>query len=1012
MHKEENFEDTIERELLERSGYHPGNATDYEPETALFPKEIISFIQTTQPKQWQKFSSTSPSDAQKILIASLTKELKSRGMLEVLRNGFKCYGKTFQVAYFQPNTGMNPETLALYQQNRLTLTRQVKIKTGRIPDVLLSINGLPIASIELKNPMTGQTYQNAIHQYKCDRDPKDPLFVFKERCLVHFAVDTEEVWMTTKLAGDSTYFLPLNKGHHHGAGNPLGNNGDYRTSYLWLEVLQKDSLIDILARFLHIETKETKIPTPSGIQYQKKETLIFPRYHQLDVVRKLIAHTKHHKAGHNYLIQHSAGSGKSNSIAWLAHRLANLHDHQDEKIFHTVIVITDRTVLDRQLQDTIYQFDHKAGVVQKIDENTQQLATALSDGVPIIISTIQKFPFIAKAIGTLEKKGKTIGIDTKDKRFALIVDEAHSSQTGESSIELRKILNQDGIEAAIAAQLLEDDEDDEEISDSAKQELLKEQLTRTKQPNLSYFAFTATPKYKTLLVFDEPGDNGQAPFHLYTMRQAIEEGFIQDVLANYTCYERYYELIRKTEDDPDLPRSKAAKAIARFVELHPHNINQKVEIIVEHFRNHTRHKIGGRAKAMVVTRSREHAVRYKLEFDRYIQEKGYTDIKSLVAFSGSVALEGFPEAKFTEVSMNGGIKSLEIPDKFASDAYQVLLVANKFQTGFDQPLLHTMFVDKRLAGVQAVQTLSRLNRTTTGKEDTFVLDFVNKPEDIYQAFKPYYEETPVGESADPQQLNDLSYQLYEWQFFSPEDVNQWCEIWFRPKTSLTGSEHKLINSLLDPIIDRYTALEDPEKEQFRNQLSSFRKLYLFLAQIIPYQDSDLEKLYAYGRFLLKKLPRSADAPKIDLSGDIELKFYRLEIVSEGKIDLSDGEAEPLAGATAVGTRQADKEVPLSQLIDSLNQRFGTDFTIADQLFFEQIHETAIASKSLKQAARINTKANFAPVLEKHLENLFIECLDGNEKIVMQVMNNEDFKKLVLEKLLSSIYDSINHEDHD
>jgi type I restriction enzyme, R subunit len=1006
MYKEENFEDTIEREFLERSGYYQGNAADYDPETALFTSEVINFIKITQPKQWQKFSSTSPSDAEKILISSLTKELKSRGMLDVLRNGFKCYGKTFQVAYFQPNTGMNPDTLALYQQNRLTLTRQVKIKTGRIPDILLSINGLPIASIELKNPMTGQTYQNAIHQYKVDRDPKDPLFIFKERCLVHFAVDTEEVWMTTKLAGDSTYFLPFNKGDHHGAGNPLGENGDYRTSYLWLEVLQKDSLIDILARFLHLETKETQISTST--KYQKKETLIFPRYHQLDVVRKLISHTKQHQAGHNYLIQHSAGSGKSNSIAWLAHRLANLHDDNDEKIFHTVIVITDRTILDKQLQDTIYQFEHKAGVVKKIDEDTKQLAEALSDGVPIIITTIQKIPFITKAIQTHAKKGKTIDIQTKDKRFAVIIDEAHSSQTGESSIELRKVLNKDGIEAAILNQLL-DDEDDEELSDAAKQQLLQEQLTRTKQPNLSYFAFTATPKYKTLLVFDEPGANGQSPFHLYTMRQAIDEGFIKDVLANYTCYERYYELVRTADNDPDLPRKKAAKAIARFVELHPHNIAQKVEIIIEHFRNHTRHKIGGRAKAMVVTRSREHAVKYKLAFDKYIQEKGYTDIKSLVAFSGSVALEDFPEAKFTETSMNGGIKSTEIREKFDSDAYQVLLVANKFQTGFDQPLLHTMFVDKRLAGVQAVQTLSRLNRTTTGKDDTFVLDFVNKPEDIYQAFKPYYEETPIGESADPQQLNDLSYQLYEWKLFSHDDVNKWCEIWFCPKTSLTGNEHKALNNLLDPIINSYKTLENPEQELFRSQLSSFRNLYLFLAQIIPYQDSDLEKLYAYGRFLLKKLPRSADAPAVDLSGDIELKFYRLEIISEGQISLKDGEAEPLQGATAVGTGQPDREVPLSQLINALNERFSTDFTIADQLFFEQIHETAIASDSLKQAAQINTEENFAPVLEKHLENLFIDRMDGNEKIFMQVMNNEEFKKIVFEKLLASIYDSINKE---
>jgi type I restriction enzyme R subunit len=1012
MHTEDKFEDIIERELLQISGYHQGKANDYDADTALFPSEIISFIQTTQPKQWERLASTSPSDAQKIIIDSLTKELKSRGMLDVLRNGFKCYGKTLRVAYFQPNTGMNPETLALYEKNRLTITRQVTIKTGRIPDILLSINGLPIATIELKNPFTGQTYQNAIHQYKCDRDPKDPLFAFKQRCLVHFAVDTEEVWMTTKLAGENTYFLPFNKGNHHGAGNPPGDNEEYRTSYFWLEVLQKDSLLDILARFLHVEIKETKIPTATGVNYQKKETLIFPRYHQLDVVRKLIAHAKQNKAGHNYLIQHSAGSGKSNSIAWLAHRLANLHDNQDEKIFHTVVVITDRTVLDQQLQNTIYQFDHKAGVVQKIDENTQQLATALSDGVPIIISTIQKFPFITKAIETLAKKGKTIDITTKNKRFAVIVDEAHGSQTGETAAELRKILNKDGIESAIAAQLLEDELEEDNLSDEAKQQLLKEQLTRTKQPNLSYFAFTATPKHKTQLVFDEPGENGQVPFHLYTMRQAIEEGYIKDVLANYTCYERYYELVRTSENNPDLPRRQAAKAIARFVELHPHNIAQKVEIIIEHFRNHTRHKIGGRAKAMVVTSSREHAVKYKRAFDQYIKDKGYSDIKSLVAFSGSIILDELPGQTFTEVNMNGGIKTSEIPDKFASDAYQVLLVANKFQTGFDQPLLHTMFVDKRLDGVQAVQTLSRLNRTTTGKEDTFVLDFVNKPEDIYQAFKPYYEETPVGETADPQQLNDLSYQLYAWQLFSHDDVNQWCEIWFRPKTSLTGGEHKKLNTLLDPIIENYKVLPDAEKELFKSQLTSFRNLYLFLAQIIPYQDSELEKLYAYGRFLLKKLPRSPQAPKIDLSGDIEMKFYRLEKISEGKIDLTEGQAEPLRGAIAVGTRQPDKEVPLSQLIDTLNERFGTNFTPADQLFFEQITETAIANDSIKQAAQVNTKENFAPVLDKHLENLFIERMDGNEKIFMQVMNNEEFKAVVFEKLLSSIYETINSEQSD
>lgn len=1006
MHKEENFEDTIDRELQELCGYEKGNSDDYDPETALFPKEIIAFIKETQPKAWSRLANTSGGNTEQNIIDSLVKELKSRGMLDVLRNGFKCYGKKLKVAYFQPNTGMNPETLALYQKNRLTFTRQVKIKTGKIPDLVISLNGLPVATIELKNPLTGQTYNNAIYQYSNERDPKDPLFVFKQRCLVHFAVDTEQVWMTTKLAGDNTHFLPFNKGNNNGAGNPPGVNETYRTGYFWRDILTKDSWLEILARFLHVEIKEIKIPTVNGVTYKTKETLIFPRYHQLDAVRKLIAHTKQHQAGHNYLIQHSAGSGKSNSIAWLAHRLANLHDSQDNKIFHTVIVITDRTVLDQQLQDTIYQFEHKAGVVQKIDENTQQLAKSLSDGVPIIISTIQKFPFITQAIQTLEKKGQTIDIKTKDKRFAIIVDEAHSSQTGETAIELRKILNKDGIEAAVAAQLLDDDED-QELTDAAKAELYQEQLKRTIQPNLSYFAFTATPKYKTLLVFNEPGESGTAPFHHYTMRQAIEEGFIQDVLANYTCYQRYYELVRTSESDPDLPRRQAAKAIARFIELHPHNIAQKVEIIIEHFRNHTRHKIGGRAKAMVVTRSREHAVRYKQAFDEYIKAKNYSDIKSLVAFSGSVALEELPDEKFTEVSLNNGIKSKEIPDKFKSYEYQVLLVANKFQTGFDEPLLHTMFVDKRLAGVQAVQTLSRLNRATTGKTDTFVLDFVNSPEDIYAAFKPYYEETPLGAAADPQQLNDLSYQLYNWQFFSSEDVDNWCEIWFRPKTSLTGGEHQKINVLLDPIVEKYQGLEEPEQEQFRSQLTSFRNLYLFLAQIIPYQDSDLEKLYAYGRALLKKLPRKAKDPKVNLSGDIELKFYRLEKVSGGKIDLKEGEAEPLEGAKEVDTRQPDKEVQLSQLIDTLNQRFATEFTPADQLFFDQIEATAVEDKAIAQAALVNTQDNFAPVLDKHLEDLFLQRMEGNEKIFIEIMNNEELRKIVFKDLLNRIYEKIN-----
>ena len=1006
MHKELNFEDAIEEVLINEGGYTKGNPDDYDRDRALFPKDIIAFVQQTQPKFWDRFAQMNQGKAEEILLDSLVKELQSKGMLTVLRSGFKCFGKTVRLAYFAPNTGMNPDAFTRYNQNRLTLIRQVNTASGAIPDIILAVNGLPIISLELKNPMSGQTIEHAKHQYRCDRDPKELLFTFKQRCLVFFGVDTEEVTMTTKLDGKDTFFLPFNRGHHYGKGNPPVA-GDYRTAYLWREVLTKESLLDILARFLHLQVDEKTVATEKGLKHIRKEMLVFPRYHQLDVVRKLIDHAQASGSGRNYLIQHSAGSGKSNSIAWLAHRLSSLHDAADNKVFHSVIVITDRLVLDQQLQNTIYQFEHKQGVVQKIDENTQQLVKALSDGVPIIITTIQKFPFITQAMQTLAKKGETIALSTRDKRFAVIVDEAHSSQSGETAMELRKVLNKDGIEAAIAEQLL--DMGEEDLSDEAKQELIREQLKRAKQPNLSFFAFTATPKYKTKLFFDEPGEEGQSPFHLYSMRQAIEEEFIMDVLENYACYKRYYELIKKIEDDPEVPRRKTARALARFVDLHDHNITQKVEIIIEHFRNHTIHKIGGRAKAMVVTNSREHAVRYKRAFDQYLKEKGYTGIKSLVAFSGDVYLKELPDEKFTEVSMNDGIKEKELPRKFDTEEYQVLLVAEKYQTGFDQPLLHTMYVDKRLAGVQAVQTLSRLNRTTPGKSDTFVLDFVNDPEDIYAAFKPYYETTPIGEESDPQQLNDLAHRLNAWQIFTPNDVNEWCEIWFRNRMNPTGGEHKKLNSILDRVVEQHNVFEAEEQALFKSQLASFRNLYLFLSQVIPYQDSDLEKLYTFGRYLLTKLPRTQDDPAIKVDDEVQLKYYRLEKISEGAINLKAGEAEALYGPREVGTGQADEEVQLSTLVEKLNERFGTEFNLADQLFFDQVRETAIANEQLRQSAKVNTLENFEPVFKKQLENLFVERMEDNEDIFVRLMNDDNFREMAAQYLMRTVYQQINQD---
>lgn len=548
-HKEFAFEGAIEATLLDIGGYTNGVAA-FDPELGLFTDDVLAFVQASQPTKWQQLVSFQGDHAGDVLIGALVKELAGKGALHVLRHGFKGFGRTWRLAWFRPNTSLNPEAWADYARNQLRIHRQVHF-SGREPqksiDVVVSLNGLPVVTAELKNPMTGQDVESAVRQYKQERDPTTPIFRFKERALVHFAVDPNAVRMTTRLSGKRTRFLPFDRGHAGGRGNPPAEPGRYQTSYLWDEVLQRDSLMDLLARFVHLEVQTRQVPTAKGLRTETREALIFPRYHQLEAVRRLEAHAHTRGPGRNYLIQHSAGSGKSNSIAWLAHRLSSLHDASDSKVFDAVVVVTDRRVLDQQLQDTIYQFEHKQGVVQKIDEDTQQLAKALAGGVPVVISTIQKFPFIARAIETLAKKGDGVAIDTTGKRYAVIVDEAHSSQSGETATELRKILNSAGIEAAIAEQML--DVDEEDLSEEAKKTLLAEMLKRPRQPNLSFFAFTATPKFKTLAWFDEPGADGKPPFHHYSMRQAIEEKFIQDVLAHYTTYKTYLGLTKKVEDD-------------------------------------------------------------------------------------------------------------------------------------------------------------------------------------------------------------------------------------------------------------------------------------------------------------------------------------------------------------------------------------------------------------------------------------------------------------------------------
>ena len=1013
MHTEKSFEkQTVVDSLIASGSYQQGSPKAYDKSLALFPSDVIEFIKATQPELYDRIERGQGSKTESYILKFLTNALASSGSLNVLRHGFNCYGKTIKMAYFAPNTSLNSSSKENYDRNILKVTQQVITEFDERPDLVISLNGIPVVTIELKNQLsaTGWNVQDAITQYE-GRNPNGKLFDFKTRTLVHFAVDTDLVYMTTRLNGEDTYFLPFNRGHNGGAGNPP-EEGNVRTFYLWEQVLTKDSLMDIIGRFIHLEVKEKKVKTDSGYRYKKSETMIFPRYHQLDCVRKLTRHARNNGAGRNYLVQHSAGSGKSNSIAWLAHHLSSMHNEHDEKVFDATIVVTDRVVLDKQLQNTITQFEHKAGVVEKIDEDSHQLARAIASDTQIIITTIQKFPFVMDAVKKLREEGSHLDLNTKGKKFAIIVDEAHSSQSGETATELRKVLNQDGIESAIAQEFLLDSEDDDDGMDAqTKAQLYRETHKRQRQPNLSFFAFTATPKWKTLALFDEPGENGETPFHTYTMRQAIEENFIHDVLLNYTTYKQYFKLLKLSQEDKEVVKNKTKKQLLRFVNLHPSVISQKVEIIIEHFREVTKNKIGGRAKAMVVTESREAAVRYKLAFDAYIKEKGYDDIKSLVAFSGKLALSEAPEKEYTEVSLNNGIQEKELVDKFDTDEYQVLLVAEKYQTGFDQPLLHTMFVDKRLSGVQAVQTLSRLNRTATGKEDTFVLDFVNTEEDIYDAFKPYYEVAALGDTPDELKLEEMVATLDEWQIYYQQDINDFAAIWFRDKRKLSGNEHKQLNSILDRSKERFAAIsheEDLEQQRekkrlFKSQVQSYLNLYQFVSQVMPYADTSHERRYVYLRSLLKVLPKGTTDTNVDISKDVALQFYRLEKIGEGSINLKDGEADDLKGSVDVGTGKTKSTDHISAMVNELNDAYGTDFTPADQLFFDQVIEEALQDESILEAMQANSLDSFTDYINNKLMDLFLIRITGNEEVCNTVMSNEEIKSKVASRLARQLF---------
>lgn len=1017
---EKAFEKYIQETMVAR-GWLIGSNEFWDKQKALFPAHVIAFIKDTQYELWTQMEKLHGAELEKKLVETLIQERANKGTLYIVRHGFKFYGKTFMLAFFKPAHGLNKESLERFDKNLLHVTRQVPCHSAdsNTVDIVLSLNGVPIATMELKNPATCQTWKHAVAQYKNDRDPHVPLFQFNKGAVVHFAIDPDEVHMTTRLNRDKTFFLPFNRGSAPGEivcgkGNPAHPSG-HRTGYFWEEVLERQSFLEIVGSFIFLETREETSDDGAGKKKKPtEETLIFPRYHQLDSVRRLIKAATIEQAGNNYLIQHSAGSGKTNSISWLSHRLSSLHTESDGKVFDCVLVITDRKVLDKQLQDAIYQIEHAQGVVKAIDENSRQLAEALVDGTKIVITTLQKFLFIVRGLFHIagaddpDRPDDAAIIKTEEwkhaiasRKYAVIVDEAHSSQTGESARELKGILGAGS------------EQDAEESQLDLQDEIYKIMESRRRQKNISFFAFTATPKGKTLGLFGRKGPSGkEEAFHCYSMKQAIEEGFILDVLQRYTTYQTYYKLVRRAEDDPTMQKKKAAKKLGKFIALHPYNIEQKTEIMVEHFRNHVKSKLDERAKALVVTGSRLNAVRYMLSFQKYIDENHYTDIKPLVAFSGKVK-DPETDAEYTEPSMNidvatgKNISEAQLPDKFASSDYQVLIVANKYQTGFDQPLLCAMYVDKRLDGVQAVQTLSRLNRTIHGKEAPFVLDFVNKSEDIYEAFKPYYNGTILEELSDPNHLEKLKYELDTMQVYLWSEVEGFCSVFYVPQYKQSFTDHPRMEKMIQPAVDRFKALDEEKRAAFYEKITAYTRFYSYVSQIISYSDEELEKLYSFGRFLIPHIELNDADVSPHPENDVALQYYRIEKTMSSAIILEDGETCGIKGPMAVGTSNAqDEKSPLSEIVQILNDRFGTNFTYADGLFFEQIKVTASKDDHVIQTARANPLDKFELGISESLEKLMLQRMSKNDHIVTKYMDNPDFQKVVSHILAKDLHHDI------
>jgi type I restriction enzyme R subunit len=1011
---EKPFEAEIAEDLAAYGWLYSPNSAGYDKQRALFPEDVFGWLADTQSEELLKVvKPTEPAESQAKarlqlldrLVKALDRPLDAKGgMLSILREGFQDAPRKFRMAQFQPADNLNPATTADYGKMRLRVMRQVfySATSKKSIDLVLFVNGLPVATIELKTDFT-QSVQEAITQYRTDRQPKgEPLLAFGTRALVHFAVSNSEVWMTTRLAGQETYFLPFNQGDDGRAGNPLNPDGS-STSYLWERILQKDAWLGILGRFMHLQSEKSTDPVTGEVT--RKETLLFPRYHQWESVTELVAAARSEGPGHRYLIQHSAGSGKTNSIAWTAHQLSTLHRPDGSKVFDSVIVVTDRTVLDSQLQEAIKQIDAKTGVVIGIDgkatgSKSKQLSDALSSSKQIIVVTVQTFGFVMDHLGALTGKS-----------FAVIADEAHSSQTGTTANKVKKALSGDPSSASELADLNDGGEIDmEEV-------LAAEMASRASASNISYFAYTATPKAKTLELFGRrpTPDSLPQPFHVYTMQQAIQEEFILDVLKNYTPYKVAFKLAHNGQeydsDGPLVEKTKAVKELMHWVRLHQFNITQKVALIIEHYRENVAWRLDGKAKAMVVTGSRKEAVRYKLAFDAYLKRTGHLDVQALVAFSGSVDdPESGPEP-FTETSMNPGLNGRSLPTAFKTSKYQIMLVANKFQTGFDQPLLVAMYVDKKLSGVTAVQTLSRLNRTARGKDATFVLDFVNDPQEILEAFQPYFRDAQLSAVSDPNVVTDLKDKLDASGIYEEHEVDAAAAV------EVFGKGNNALAAAVAPgkerFATRYRAAVDAADGEardrldlFRSDLTAFVNAYDFLSQVLDFEDTGIEKLSLYARALARLIRDTVVDLPIDLAG-VELIGYGIRPTGTQALKLTgEGDLDPL---TAAGTKTPVDPVlaRLLEAVEQLNQLFDDDtFTDADMVgFYTHIKGKAAENEKITTQASVNSEKQFlaSPDLKDTVIQAIVTSGDNFSKMTGEALGDDQKLARIIDLIGRALY---------